>query len=194
MRSPPGQRELTHAGLDELPDSKPLRHLRSVLVATGALPARDEHLVRLEQWITGTLAERGDPDQRALLRRYAIWHLLRRLRATQQRTEHASHTQVVVVQQHVRAAITLLDWLTARDRTLASARQGDLDTWLTSEHVTASPRSRTLRPLGQTPEADQPRLRRHQMGRPDQAHRHRGTLGSRPAGCCTTTASNPTTA
>ena len=33
-----GERPLTHAALDELPDSKPIKHLRSVLVATGALP------------------------------------------------------------------------------------------------------------------------------------------------------------
>ena len=46
-----GHRPLTHAALDEMPDSKTLRHLRSVLVASGALPARDEHLTRLEHWI-----------------------------------------------------------------------------------------------------------------------------------------------
>lgn len=129
-----GQPGLTHAGLDELPDSKPLRHLRSVLVATGVLPTRDEHLARLEQWLTVTLAERGDPEQRALLHSYAIWHLLHRLRR-RNNTKHATHGQAVVVQQHLRAAITLLDWLTARDRTLATAGQNDLDAWLTSEHI-----------------------------------------------------------
>lgn len=131
-----GQRPLTHAGLDELPDSKPLRHLRSVLVATGALPARDEHLARLEHWITLTLtlAEPGDAEQRALLHSYAIWHLLHRLRR-RNTTRHATHTQAVVVQQHLRAALTLLDWLAARDRTLASAGQNDLDAWLTSERI-----------------------------------------------------------
>ena len=75
-----GQRALAHAALDELPDSKPLRHLRSVLVATGALPPRDEHLIRLEQWITVTIGERDDPEQRQLLRRYALWYILHRLR------------------------------------------------------------------------------------------------------------------
>jgi hypothetical protein len=44
-----GERPLTHAALDELPDSKTIRHLRSVLVATGALPPRDEHTIRLQQ-------------------------------------------------------------------------------------------------------------------------------------------------
>ena len=47
-----GERPLAHAALDELPDSKPLRHLRTILVATGALPPRDEHLTRLETWIS----------------------------------------------------------------------------------------------------------------------------------------------
>ena len=128
-----GQRPLTHPGLDELPDSKPLRHLRSMLVATGTLPALDEHLVRLEQWITATLAEHDDPDQRALLRNYAIWHLLHRLRRRND-SRHATHGQTTVVQQHVRAAITLMDWLSGHGHTLANASQRDLDTWLTSEH------------------------------------------------------------
>lgn len=128
------QRALSHAGLDDLPDSKPLRHLRSVLVATGALPARDEHLTRLEHWITATLAERDDPDQRALLHSYAIWHLLHRLRRRND-TRHATPAQTGVVQQHVRAAITLLDWLTCHHLDLLSAGQGDLNAWLTSEHT-----------------------------------------------------------
>ena len=130
-----GQRALSHAALDELPDSKPLRHLRSVLVATAALAPRDEHLSRLEHWITATLADRCDPEQRALLHRYAVWHVLHRLRRRNNGT-HATPGQAVVVQQHVRAAIILLDWLTGHGITLATARPGDLDTWLTSDQAT----------------------------------------------------------
>jgi hypothetical protein len=126
-----GTRPLSHAALDELPDSKPLRHLRSMLVAAGALPARDERLARLERWITRTIGDRDDPDQRQLLHRYADWQLLRRLR---QRTAGAAvtHGQFATVRQHVRGAIVLLDWLSAQDLTLAAARQGDLETWLAS--------------------------------------------------------------
>jgi hypothetical protein len=123
-------RALTHQVLDELPGGKPVEHLRSVLVAIGTLPTRDEQLVRLERWITHTIAERADPDQQQLLHRYAVWHLLRRLRRRTDATA-TTHGQAVVVQQHVKAAITLLDALTARDLTLATAGQGDLDTWLT---------------------------------------------------------------
>lgn len=35
-----------------MPDSKPVEHLRSVLVAIGSLQPRDEHMARLERWIT----------------------------------------------------------------------------------------------------------------------------------------------
>lgn len=129
-----GQRAVSHAGLDELPPSKPIEHLRAILVATSALPPRDEHLARLERWIERTLAGRGDPGQRQLLHRYAVWHLLRRLRR-RNNTTYATHAQVVTVKRHVRAAIALLDGLATRGRALADARQADLDAWLTSDQA-----------------------------------------------------------
>jgi hypothetical protein len=130
-----GQRPLTHAALDELPDGKPLRHLRAVLVATGALPPRDEHMARLERWISWSIAERPDPGQRQLLHRYAVWHAVRRLRGRLGGT-HATHGQVLAAQRNIKAAIALLDWLTARDLTLATARQGDLEEWLADAQPT----------------------------------------------------------
>jgi hypothetical protein len=125
------KRPLTHETLDELPAGKPVEHLRSVLVAIGTLPARDEQMARLERWITVTIAGRDDSGERELLHRYAVWHLLRRLRRRNGSTD-TTHAQLVGVRRHIRAAITLLDWLAACDLTLASARQGDLDTWIAS--------------------------------------------------------------
>ncbi|MGH3449269.1 MAG: hypothetical protein ACRDQW_00775 [Haloechinothrix sp.] len=124
-------RALSHAALDELPDAKPLRHLRSMLVATGALPPRDEHLTRLEHWITTTLAACDDPEQRALLHHYAVWHLLHRLRR-RNKARHATHAQTASIQQHIRAAVAVLDWLTSQHLDLATAGQGDLEAWLAS--------------------------------------------------------------
>jgi hypothetical protein len=124
-------RPLTHQSLDELPGGKPVEHLRSVLVATGALPPRDEQMARLERWIAITIAGRDDRGERELLHRYAVWHLLRRLRRRAGGAE-TTYSQLVGARRHVRAAITLLGWLATRDLTLASARQGDLDAWLTS--------------------------------------------------------------
>jgi hypothetical protein len=98
------------------------------------LPPRDEHLARLERWIERTLAGRGDPGQRQLLHRYAVWHLLRRLRQ-RTNTTHATCAQAVTVKRHVKAAITLLDGLADHGRALADARQGDLDAWLASDQA-----------------------------------------------------------
>jgi hypothetical protein len=124
-----GERPLTHAALDELPDGKPLRHLRTILVATGTLPPRDEQLTRLEAWISRTAAGRPDPGQRELLNRYAVWHVTRRLRS-RLAGKDATHGQALAAQRNIKAAIALLDWLTACDLTLEAAQQGDLDKWM----------------------------------------------------------------
>jgi hypothetical protein len=129
------RREDRKVALDALPDRKPTEHLHAILVATAALPARDEQLARLECWITRTIGDRDDPNQQQLLHRYAVWHLLRRLRRRTDGTD-TTHNQLVAVRQRVRAATVLLDWLTARDLTLETARQGDLETWLASPQAT----------------------------------------------------------
>lgn len=129
-----GDRPLTHAALDELPEGKPLKHLRTILVATGALPARDEHMARLEQAITHTISQRRDPDEQHLLRRYAIWHMLRRLRSRLNGAETTSN-QFTSLMRHLHGALELLDWLTTRSLTLHTARQGDLDSWLASDNA-----------------------------------------------------------
>ena len=92
-------------------------------------------MIRLQHWTMATIASRDEPGERQLLHRYAIWHALRRLRR-RAGSEHITHGQAVTVRRHVRAAITLLDWLTGRGLDLGTARQGDLDTWLTGDHAT----------------------------------------------------------
>jgi uncharacterized protein YidB (DUF937 family) len=124
-----GERPLTHAALDDLPDSKPLRHLRTILVATAALPPRDEQMARLETWISQVIAGRPDPAERRLLHQYATWHVIRRLRS-RLAGQHATYGQFIGAQRNIRAAIALLDRLAARGLTLETARQGDLDAWL----------------------------------------------------------------
>ncbi len=130
-----GTRPLTHATLDELPAGKPVEHLRSVLVAIGTLPHRDEHMVRLERWTTRIIADRPDADERKLLHRYAVWHVIRRLRGRLAGT-NTTHEQAVAAQRNIRAATALLDWLATRHLTLTSARQGDLETWLSTAQPT----------------------------------------------------------
>jgi hypothetical protein len=128
LRNLTGQ-PLTHASLDALPAGKAVEHLRSVLVATGTLPPRDEHMARLDRWITAVVADRSDPDEKQTLHRYAVWHVLRRLRGRLNGAD-TTHEQVVVAQRVVNAAVNLLGWLADHELTLATARQSDLEAWL----------------------------------------------------------------
>jgi hypothetical protein len=129
-----GQRPLTHQALDELPTSPPLSHLRQVLVAVGALPERDELMVRLEHFLTGLLAAQQDHEQRKTLHRYTIWHLTRRLRR-RNNGRPTTQQQLMVVRRQAQAAGAFLGWLQAHDLTLGNCRQADLDRWLTDESV-----------------------------------------------------------
>jgi hypothetical protein len=124
-----GQRVLSHDTLDELPAGKPVEHLRSILVAIGTLPHRDEQLLRLQRWTAELVAQRTDPDERSLLHRYAVWHVIRRLRGRIVDGD-TTYGQARAAKLSIKSAAALLDWLAARNLTLATTRQGDLDRWL----------------------------------------------------------------
>ena len=190
-----GRPPLTHAALDELPASKTVEHLRSVLVATG-----DPAAPRRADGPAGTLDHRAPsphaptPTSGSCCTATPSGTCCAGC-ASRHRDADATHDQVVAVQQHIRAAIALLDWLTARGLTLATARQGDLEAWLAGDQATHRARRRELRPLGHAATSSTSAgLRRHPMGRARPASSTPRPAGSRPAGCCTTTPSSPTTA
>ncbi|MFJ2094646.1 hypothetical protein ACIOEW_36125 [Streptomyces sp. NPDC087901] len=134
------ERPVTHETLDELPASKVLAHLRSVMVATGALPPRDERFVALERWITATVQARTDLTERRILHAYAVWHHLRRLRR-RLGEGHATRLQDLNVRCHVTAADNLLTWLPGKGLTLGTCTQADLERWMAGP--TASYRDET---------------------------------------------------
>ncbi|MBV8349642.1 MAG: hypothetical protein JOZ49_19590 [Mycolicibacterium sp.] len=122
---------LSHEALDTLTPGKPVEHLRSVLVAIGVLPHRDERMIQLQRWSAELIAGRGDAEERSLLHRSAVWHVIRRLRGRIGDAD-ATHRQVVAAKRNIKGAVALLDWLTAKGLSLDTAGQGDLDAWLTS--------------------------------------------------------------
>lgn len=126
-----GTRPLSHQALDELLPDKAVDHLRSILVAAGCLPARDERLARLERWIAQTVATVQAPDDQRRLRAFAGWHLLGRLRR-RLGDGHATGEQIARVRASLRAAVGFLTWLRSGGCTLAACRQADLDRWLAS--------------------------------------------------------------
>ena len=120
---------ITHEALDTMPPGRSLEHLRCMLVASGALPPRDEHLAGLERWIDRIIVERESLEHQRVLRGYAVWHHLRRLRGRLD-GQPASHQQVKSIRRHVADAAAFLDWLSARGLTLATCTQAELDQWL----------------------------------------------------------------
>ena len=121
---PPG-----HAALDRYPPSRAARHLRKILVAGGILPARDERLAELERWAAQKTGQIEDPAERRIVRSFATWHHLRRLRRESQR-HHITAEQADYVHNEIRAAVKLITWLRDNGTSLAACTQRDIDTWL----------------------------------------------------------------
>jgi hypothetical protein len=130
-----GAVELSHEGLDQIPDTKTVRYVRRVLVAAGVLPEHDEQLRRLEQWMSQTVAAIADPEQRTIVHRYAVWYHLRRLRARTSPQKPVTDGQAAPIRNHVRAAAAVLATLAECGYTLADLRQTDIDEWLTGRRV-----------------------------------------------------------
>lgn len=124
-----GARELSHASLDEFGQDKTVRHLRTVLVAAGSLPARDEYLAQLEQWLDDTIASVTDPQDRYVIHRYATWHHLRRMRRRAS-PSGVTYGQAASLRRRTKAAIGFLELLAKHGLSLATCQQAHLDGWL----------------------------------------------------------------
>jgi len=119
---------ITHNALDRLEQTMHVRHLRHVLVDTGALEKRADGMEGLEPWLKGLLA--GLPPRTAtVLQRYVSWSLLPRTRrrATRGRTTVSSPRYV---RTQILAAHQFLMWLETNQIGLAETTQHDVDTWL----------------------------------------------------------------
>jgi hypothetical protein len=119
---------ITHQVLDDLGHGMQVRHLRHVLVHTGALDEQGEGLESVQPWMKSFLA--GVSRQTAaVLRPYAVWSVLPRARHRAARgrmtTSAPKYARV-----RIAAAEQFLTWLENNDIALADATQRDVDTWL----------------------------------------------------------------
>lgn len=128
---------VTHAQLDELTPATAVAHLRAVLVDAGVLPARDERLTSLERSAERRVARVKDPASRKILRSFATWHHLRRLRATAAR-QRLTQDQVVYAVNSLTASANLLNWLFERGKPLDTCTQADIDDWLPHDRFARS--------------------------------------------------------
>ncbi len=124
-----GRLPLTHQALDKVPRCASVDHLRELLVACGALPQRNPHLARLEQAVDMLVAGVNDDHDRRLLRSFATWQVLRRLRRLAQ---HGTLTQAATKNARAQLAETarFLSYLHQQGRSLFDCQQVHVDDWL----------------------------------------------------------------
>lgn len=121
---------LTHEGLDRFLPRRPAEHVRGLLVATGLLPARDEHLARFDHYVSERLASFAATSEHAkILMLFARWQLRPKL-VSRSELKPLSQEQVTSLTRCLRAAAQLLDWLGERGHDLGDCTQADLDEWL----------------------------------------------------------------
>ncbi|MGA2529237.1 MAG: hypothetical protein ABSG36_08775 [Acidimicrobiales bacterium] len=123
-----GEIELSHVGLDCLPRTKRLDHLRGLLVATGLLPEAPTEFDRLEPWLDDLLA--GVPTKPAqTIRAFASWRIFRRARRKAERGT-LSENGVKWARLRIRQALLFLEWLADHGIKLDELAQPNLDLWL----------------------------------------------------------------
>lgn len=104
-------------------------HVRKILVGSGRLPPRDEHLARVELHLRLILAKHPQFD--TVLRTYVRWCVLPRLRRrarTRPPTEHVTRW----AQARITSAAQFLSWAEQHELTLDTVTQEHVDDWLTS--------------------------------------------------------------
>jgi hypothetical protein len=101
-----------------------------MLVAGGVLPHRDEELLaRTERWLQDLLATIDRPQHRRLVRAFATWRVMRRLRRSAE-TNPGPRTYTAHAKVKIKAAVDFLTWLAGKGTHLTDARQADIDGWL----------------------------------------------------------------
>lgn len=118
---------LSHEALDEQAQTPSLRHLRQLLVATGALPERDPHVAALERFIRATADSLVDPDDARLLRSFGTWRILARLR---RRPGGPTVLAVKNAKATFSQGAAFLRWLHDQQLSLSECGAADLDRWL----------------------------------------------------------------
>src|SRR5699024_8765705 len=125
-----GRLELSHEALDALPQVFSVTYLRALLIAAGALPARDENIARLHRHAAQVVADVADPEMRGVLTRYARWHVVGR--STTDRQDAIAPGCVARCRADVRTARGVIDSPSARGHALDDCPQALPDARITA--------------------------------------------------------------
>ncbi|WP_414942777.1 hypothetical protein [Amycolatopsis sp. cmx-11-51] len=123
-----GDIALTHEAFHRLQPWRAAGHLRELLMSCGVLPLVDKQICSFERWLGEYLGGISIPDHEQLVRRFATWEVLTRLRRRAAREPLTPSTRYFASGQ-VKAATQFLGWLANRGRPLDTCCQADIDTW-----------------------------------------------------------------
>jgi len=123
-----GEIPLTHEAFHQLQPWRAAAHLRDLLMSCGLLPVIDKQICMFERWLGEHLADIANHDHQQIVRRFATWHVLPKLRSRAERKPVTPASRSSAGDQ-VRHATAFLGWLAARDLGLADCRQAEIDAW-----------------------------------------------------------------
>lgn len=126
-----GATAITHEALDAHGDDRSVAHLRSLLVAVGALPAEERSINRLEHLAAGVLDGLADPQDRKVVRAWLAWAVLPRLRARAATAASMAHS-ANNARRTFYQVVAFINWLHVDGRSLRDCTQADLDAWFAS--------------------------------------------------------------
>lgn len=112
-----------------------VQFVRQMLVSVGVLAPRDEQLVGFEDWLRRWI-DYLSPEEQRVIRPFGEWQILRGLRRRSQQRE-LTPGAVKFAKSRIMSAIGFVRWLQDRDQTLETARQEDVDAWLSSHRTPA---------------------------------------------------------
>ncbi len=155
-----GRLPLTHQALDDQPASPAVEHLRDLLLATEGLPADPDRLLRRFHNDTEKMLSTVEVNGAQVARSWLRWQVLPRLRR-QLDGPVDIRTAISNAKHTLSQVIVFLTRLQAKQHTLSSCQQSDLDHWFSTskrgrhqirpflgwaQHTKRLPRTLTLPP------------------------------------------------
>jgi hypothetical protein len=122
-----GDLPLSHEALDGLPQRPSIRHLRELLVTTGALPHRDSDLAGLESLLEARLGLVTRAEDSQALAAFGHWLILERARRAQQ--GELTPPEIKNDRARILEAERFLWWLERQGGSVDDLMQTDVDAW-----------------------------------------------------------------
>jgi hypothetical protein len=105
-------------------------------MACGVLPAIDRQVCGFERWLAVHLEGIADEGHAQVVRRFATWEVLARLRAQAEKKAISTAVRRHAGEQ-VKRATAFLWWLSGRGVSLRDCRQADIDAWHAESNLAA---------------------------------------------------------